>query len=79
MQMAGSSANLADSLLSKDKRVLHLECDFEGELLCIPMHHLISTSSHYLDFPSSSLPTTFLQQPQAKGDSAVGPRSPKGE
>ena len=27
-----SSANIAD-LLSKDEQVLHLECDFEGELL----------------------------------------------
>ena len=71
------SANLADLFLSQDKQVLHLECDFEGELLWIPMHHLISTSSHYQDFPSSYLPTTFLQQPQAKDDSAVGPHSPK--
>ena len=49
---------------------------FEGycfEFPCITLSpHLSSIKS-----PSSSLPTTFLQQQQAKGNSMIGPHSPK--
>ena len=75
VQMAGPVPTRL-MFFSKDKWVLHLECNLRV-LLWIPMHHLISTSSYYQFFPSSSLPITFLQQPQAKGNSTIGPHSPK--